>query len=285
MVAAPWAMPVTKRLKLPGGGELHYLEQGQGQPVLLLHGGMGDCFSWAPQIRALAADFRMISYSRYCSYPNRNPARQAQHPIIADVADLADFVNGLQLAPAHLVGTSYGAMLALLYARQCPERVLTLVLAEPPLHHWASRTPHGAALYKKFVASVWNPAARAFLQGEDSQAVQLLTDGIWESPRFDSWSVQRRNCALRNAGSMKMHTQAKAPFQVISRADAARINIPTLLVSGRNTSALHLCVIEELASVMPRACRVEIENAGHGAPSENPVSFNQSVREFILHPE
>lgn len=283
-MATPRSASATKGIQLPHGGELLYLEQGQGQPVLLLHGGMGDCFSWEPHIRALAQDFRMVSYSRYSNHPNRNPARQTSHPIVLDLVDLVAFVEFLKLGPIHVVGASYGAILALLFARQCSSKVLTLVLVEPPLHELARRSLYGAALYEEFMVSVWAPAARAFLEGEDSRAVQLLTDGMWGQSRFESWSAERRNAALRNASSMKLHVQTRTPFDVISRAEVATINIPALLVNGRKTSALHLCVIEELATAMPRARRVQIENAGHGAPYENPESFNHSVREFLLQP-
>ena len=102
---------------------------------------------------------------------------------------------------------------------------------------------------------------------------------------YDLMELEPKYAALRNSGSMELHTQAMAPFEVISRASVAQINITALLVNGRETSALHSCVMEELAAVLPRARRVEIENAGHGAPSENPVSFNRSMHEFLLHPE
>ena len=81
---------------------------------------------------------------------------------------------------------------------------------------------------------------------------------------------------------MRLHAQAKEPFDVISRSDVAQLTMPTLLVNGSNTSALHRCVMDELAVVIPHAHRLLIENAGHGTPAENPGNFNQRVREFLL---
>jgi hypothetical protein len=54
--------------------ELHYIEQGQGEPLILLHGGLGDYRSWGPQMKFLSPQFRVISYSRRYHYPNNNPA-------------------------------------------------------------------------------------------------------------------------------------------------------------------------------------------------------------------
>src|SRR3989442_12106834 len=46
------------------GVELHYIEQGQGEPLILLHGGQGDYRSWEPQMKVLSQQYRVISYSR-----------------------------------------------------------------------------------------------------------------------------------------------------------------------------------------------------------------------------
>jgi pimeloyl-ACP methyl ester carboxylesterase len=55
------------------GVELHYIEQGKGEPLILLHGGQGDYRSWEPQIKAFSQFYRVISYSRRSNYPNNNP--------------------------------------------------------------------------------------------------------------------------------------------------------------------------------------------------------------------
>ena len=41
------------------GAELHYIEQGEGEPLILLHGGQGDYRAWQPQMEALASRFRV----------------------------------------------------------------------------------------------------------------------------------------------------------------------------------------------------------------------------------
>lgn len=56
------------------GVELHYIEQGQEEPVILLHGGQGDYRSWESQIKAFSQHYRVISYSRRYNYPQRQPA-------------------------------------------------------------------------------------------------------------------------------------------------------------------------------------------------------------------
>jgi pimeloyl-ACP methyl ester carboxylesterase len=133
------------------GVELHYIDTGTGThstaTLILLHGGMGDLATWAHQIRALAPRHRVVAYSRRHSHPNRNGdvecARFADR-VSDDVNDLLALQDELRLGPAHLIGTSYGALLALAAALRAPARVASLVLAEPPLHRWACATASGA---------------------------------------------------------------------------------------------------------------------------------------------
>ncbi len=272
---------VLKRVELHDGVALHFIENGRGQPVLLLHGGMGDCHAWASQMCVFAESFRVIAYSRRHSSPNRNRDTGAGHSVHVDADDLMAFELLLRFGPAHLVGTSYGALVALVFALEHPGKVLSLVLAEPPLHCWACRTPAGATLFDAFIVDTWRPAAEAFDNGDDRRALQLLTNGIWGEPVFESLSAERRAAMLRNAESMKALTRSADPFPDLVRAKVAALGIPTLLVRGGRASALHACVMDELADVMAHARTAVIDGAGHGSPCENSRGFNDAVLGFL----
>ena len=284
--AGPGAVPgdddAATRLALPGGVELHFVERGQGPTVVLLHGGMGDCHSWAAQVDALSAHFRVIAYSRRHHSPNRPRPQGDVHALSADVQDLHALGRLLRTGAAHLVATSYGALVALGFALEHPESVLSLVLAEPPLHRWACRTPAGAGLHAAFMAEVWQPAAQAFERGDAQGALQLLTDGMWGRPIFDSLGPRRRAAALRNADAMKALTRAPDPFPDLDRRRVARLALPTLLVRGEFASPLHARVLEEIAGVMRDASRALIAGTGHGSPHENPAGFSDAVLGFLL---
>jgi len=107
------AQPTKIRVR---GVELHYIEQGQGEPLILLHGGQGDYRSWEPQMKVLSPQFRVISYSRRYNYPNNNPLTAKYHSAYTEADDLAAFIRKLKLGRVHLVGTSIGAFTALVLA-------------------------------------------------------------------------------------------------------------------------------------------------------------------------
>ncbi len=272
---------VPVRAQLANGVELHYIERGRGQPLLLLHGGMGDCHSWAAQMQAFAQRFRVIAVSRRHSYPNRFEEPLAGHSVDRDVDDLLAFERLVHASPAHVVATSYGALVALIYALRYPDKVLSLVLAEPPLHQWACRTLEGASLFAEFLKEVWLPAGQAFARGDDHNALRILVNGMWGRAVFDSLSPDRAQAAFRNSRAMRALTLAQEPFPNPPRAAVAQLAIPMLLLSGERSSALHRCVVEEVASVVPFSNQVVIGGAGHGAPVENPDGFNAAVLDFL----
>jgi non-heme chloroperoxidase len=266
------------------GVDLHYMDIGEGAVVILLHGGMGDLASWPHQIHELSRRYRVIAYSRRRSHPNRNghaPCIPFENCVDEDVEDLLALQTALRAGPAHLLGTSYGALLALAMALRAPDKVASLVLAEPPLHRWACETKAGERLYTAFIDSVWRPAAEAFGLGLQRRAMQLLTDGMWGRPMFGSWPDERIDAVMRNAVAMQALTQSRDAFAEVKRSAVARLTMPTLLLQGEHTSALHRQVMHELSRVMRQAKRAKIPFAGHGSPNENPDEFNAAVGQFF----
>jgi pimeloyl-ACP methyl ester carboxylesterase len=198
-----------------------------------------------------------------------------------DIDDLLALQAELNASPAHLLGTSYGALLALAVALRAPDKVASLVLAEPPLHRWACATEAGERLYAAFIDGVWRAAAEAFGLGLQRRAMQLLTDGMWGRPMFGSWPDERIEAVMRNAAAMKALAQSHDPFPEVERSAVACLTMPTLLLQGENTSALHRQVMNELGNVMRGVTRAEIPFAGHGSPNENPDDFNEVVILFL----
>lgn len=285
--AMPPSMPEIEapvRSARVNGVELHYSDTDTGgATVVLLHGGMGDLASWPHQARALRPRYRVVAYSRRHSYPNRNDGYLAGrvHRIDDDVDDFLALQAALGIGPAHLVATSYGALVALAVALRAHAQVASLVLAEPPLHRWVRSTEAGERLYGAFIDDVWRAAGIAFEQGLRRHAMQLLAQGMWGTPKLGPRSDARIDAAMRNAPAMHELTRAHDPFLDLERFAVSRLTMPTLLLHGEQTNALHLLVMDELSKVMGHAKRIEIPNAGHGSPNENPGAFNAAVMPFL----
>jgi pimeloyl-ACP methyl ester carboxylesterase len=263
------------------GVDLTYIERGRGEPLILLHGGQGDYRSWGPQIEAFSGRFHVISYSRRYNYPNDNPIATDYRSAYTDADDLAALIRHLGLGRVHLVGTSAGALAALVLATEEPGMVRTLVLAEPPVHSWAKNDPNGRALYSEFMNSIWDPAGAAFKAGDDQGAMRILVDGFGGSGRFDALSAETRAAAMQNARFFKAATSSHDPFPDIPKDGVSRLKMPVLIVTGETTISLHKFVNDELARLLPTARRVTIPRAGHGSARENPLAFNEAVAAFL----
>ena len=68
-----------QRVELDNGLEFHFVEAGQGPPLVFVHGVLGDWRTWAPQWPVFTPAFRCISYSRRYSVPNRNRQPSPDH--------------------------------------------------------------------------------------------------------------------------------------------------------------------------------------------------------------
>ncbi|HVG00616.1 MAG TPA: alpha/beta hydrolase, partial [Chloroflexia bacterium] len=96
----------VRTIEVNGTG-LHYLERGEGPPVVFVHGGLGDFRTWLPQVETFSAHYHAISYSRRAHYPNAWPPDYTLSPMMLHVEDLAAFIQSLELGRTHIVGNSY----------------------------------------------------------------------------------------------------------------------------------------------------------------------------------
>lgn len=271
----------TPRRVEVNGVELHYVEQGQGTPVVLLHPGQGDYRWWPAQFRALRRTHRVISYSRRYHFPNDNPIASGNHSALVDAEDLKGFITTLGLGPVHLVGVSYGALTALTFATMHPDLVRSMVLAEPPVYSWVTGDPAGAALYQTFRSTVHEPAGQAFAAGDPRSAMRILTDALDGAGAFDRLPPDHREAVLADARFYQALTASSDPYPDLSRSQAGALTMPILLVRGEDTDPLHKLVTEEVGRVLADARRVTVGWAGHSSPRQNPDSFNYAMLEFL----
>lgn len=259
------------------GVELTYIEQGTGEPLILLHGGQADYRSWLPHLAALSRRFRVIAYSRRYNYPNDNPINSTKHSAYVEADDLIALIKKLGLKRVHLAGTSIGGYAALIAAVKHPEMVASLVLAEPAINAWVKDTPE----YRDFMSNAWQPAAAAFRSGNDKDAMRYLVDIFGGTGAFDRMPPAAVEVAMQNSKFFKAATLSTDHTPDISKDKVRRLKMPILIISGEHTFPMSRLIIQELERVLPSAERKVIPNAGHGSPRENPQAFDAAVLSFL----
>jgi non-heme chloroperoxidase len=263
------------------GVELAYVEAGQGDPVVLVHGGLQDYRFWNGHLARFAQRFRVIAYSRRNHFPNdvgEDGAPNGAGDIHGE--DLAALVLALGLGRVHVVGHSSGAVAALFFAAGHPEMVRALALNEPPAGGLLAGTPDGQAVLRESGARL-APAREAFLSRDLDRAIRLFADGVGGPGTFDRRSEADRRMAMDHALAHladNLSARPRAPFE----CDAARrIAAPLLLTGGERSPAFFHRIVDALALCLPRSERITVAGASHTVPGERPEAYGEAVVAFL----
>jgi pimeloyl-ACP methyl ester carboxylesterase len=222
--------------------DLAYVEQGDGNAVVFVHGGVNDYRSWRGQLAPVAERYRSVTYSRRYHWPNPRPGAGDGLSTAQHTSDLGALIAALGLAPAHLVGSSCGALTALTVAVERPDLVRALDLGEPPLLPWLTR------LLDTFLATARRPAGQAFARGEAEVGVRTFIDGEIGPGAFHL-PLMARSMMLDNAGVERLETVTPPEqyFPALSPDDVTRLAMPVLVVEGERSTRMFGLIIDELA--------------------------------------
>lgn len=276
------------------GLTLAYLECGQGEPLVFVHGSASDLRTWRGQLEAIGATHRAIVYSRRYARPNEPIADGADDPMPPHVDDLVSFLRKVDAAPAHLVGHSWGGFVALLAAIRQPGLVRSLVLMEPPvLSLFVStpprpsellltlfRRPRTAIAIMRFGISAAEPAAKAYRRGDDELGFETFARGVLGSDAFDRLSPERRAQAWDNVAVDKAQLLGKG-FPPLSDDEVRGVSVPTLLLHGQRSPAFLHRLADRLEELLPNVRRAEVPDASHIMHEDNPEFVNRAILEFV----
>ena len=271
----PEALPVPPRA--PAG--LALTVRGRGPDVVLVHGALGDYRQWEPIGAALDGSHRVIAVSRRFHWPNPPPAGGVPYTFEAQSADLEALLLSLG-RPAHVVGHSYGAGVALLTALRHPERVRSLTLVEPPFGSLVPPSAPGFAgelasrdsIVAAIRASVW--------AGESERAAEALIDWV----QGGAGGFRRLPPAVQEglrANAATVGPTYAAPAPRVTCDELRALRLPVLVLRGERTRPWYRLIAEAAAGCIPGAEAAVVPAAGHMAVVENPGGTAGLVAGFI----
>jgi non-heme chloroperoxidase len=273
-----------KNIKI-NGRQLHYVEQGEGQPpVIFIHGGLDDYRCWQFQIDFFSSKYRAISYSRRFAYPNKWIGNLAQdNSIEANARDLAEIIRKLELSPAHLVGASYGAFITLYCVSKNPDLAKTMVLNEPPIFEFLARSPikEDVELLQRFRSRVQSPTQNASRVGDFKKAAQVAIDGIMEIENFfGQLPEEGKHYLIDNAETLESELESSMSTSFTTEDVKQITTIPTLLVKGEHSPKYFLRIVDILSDNMPNSEEIVIPNVSHD-DFKSGTFFSSKVMEFF----
>jgi non-heme chloroperoxidase len=269
-----------------GGRQLHYVKQGDGQPpvVVFIHGSLDDYRCWQFQIDFFSKKYHTISYSRRFAYPNKWIGNVTQDNTIEDNAkDLAELIRKLDVAPAHLVGASYGAFVTLYCVSKNPELAKTMVLNEPPILPFLAKSHliEDVELFKRYRTNVLSTTEDAFKRGDFKKAAKTFIDRVMDIENFfEQLSEKDKQLLMDNAKSLEGELESAIPSS-FSVEDIKQITtIPTLIVKGELSPKYFLRIADILSDNMPNAEQIVIPNVSHDNVKFTNI-FSSKVMEFF----
>jgi pimeloyl-ACP methyl ester carboxylesterase len=260
-----------------GGRQTHYLEKGEGEPVILLHGFFFDSFLWSRNLDALARKFKVYALDLWgYGYSTREPLDYG-YPLYSE--QLSQFMDALGIARASLVGQSMGGGTAIHFVVEHRERVEKLVLVASA----------GMPNPMPPIAKLFNlPRVGEFFMGLNTDAIRRKGLGdifIHDRKRItDAFFEQAtRPQKIRQSLEVGLAITRKDFFDKLGDEvrQLAELDVPTLIVWGREDKGTPLRCGQEMHRVLKGSRFEVLDDAGHVPNFEQADAFNRLVVDFL----
>lgn len=271
------------------GVELNYIQTGEGADVVLVHGLASSLAFWySGTMLPLRHHYRVTAYDLRGHGYSGVPVSGYTHMDMAE--DLAGLVDRLGLKNFHLVGHSFGGLIAISYARRYPERLRSLVLADVPLNE-LQPVPEWPLWWPSLTK--FNNLGIAIPRDEPYPELTVLEELARPQIRLQLEKLSCENVRLPYGWGKGAERAAKrwlnlldtttAPddirFRQVSAADLGQIAAKTLAVYGEESK---WCSSSEvLRDCLPHVEVVYVEQAGHAHPWERPEVFSSLLQRFL----
>ena len=261
------------------GTELFYERTGaQGPPLVLVHGSWGDHHNFDAVVPALAQSYRVLTYDRRGH--SESPRPRTPGSLREDAMDLAALLEALDLAPAHVVGNSFGASTSLRLATERPELFRSLTAHEPPLFGLLADDPLLAAplaTLGEHIAVVYDRLAAGDAEGGARQFVETVAfgPGMWET-----LPVAARANFVRNAHTFLDEGQ-DPEWSVVDLDALRRFPRPFLLTRSDRSPPLFPAVVARIARAVPQGRQHLFAGAGHVPHATHPAAWLEVVGSFL----
>lgn len=245
-------------------GQIHYVEDGKGQCVILLHQSPLSLNEYKDVIPILGKKYRVLAMDSP-GY-GKSDGLESYMPIEGYSMCVLDFMDALRISKASIVGSHTGAAIAVEVAVTAPERVDKLILNGCPDYEPEVRK-------SRLIDPKYDP-------------IKIAMDGshlmkIWQiarnwSPNFSPESWHRWVVDFLNAGEFDAH---QALFKYLIDKRLPLVKMPTLLISGTEDVFYHRRT--ESAKLIPKSKTRVIEGGGIVVGYEKAKNFAEDILEFL----
>ena len=262
------------------GVTLVYQEQGNGAPVVFIHGCCTDLRAWDAQRQAIAPHYRFIGLDLRYHGTTPWPDDGSKYSIQTHVDDIAAFIRGLNAGPVDLVGWSYSGPMVLLVALQHPELVHSLFIHEPASVSFVT-DPASVKTATEDRQAMLGPVIAASKAGDVAGVARLVPGAVNRQPEyFDTATPDISSMFLDNARTFKLVLQAPPP-PPLTCDQLRQMKMPVMITRGEETRSFYRIAAEGAAGCIPGAELGIIPGGRHLSMIQQPDAFNAALLGFL----
>ena len=273
---------------ITNGIRMHYVLQGEGPLVVLLHGFPEFWYSWRHQIPFLAEHGYMVVAPELRGYNDTDRPRTGYDGVTL-IQDIEGLITGLGRDKAIIVGHDWGGGLAWAFAIRYPHRTERLIVMNGPHPHAFARelrTPQQLrkSWYMFLFQLPWLPE-KLLLRNNSSEIGRMLRGTAVQKAAFPREVTAKYQEAMSKPGAMtaalNYYRQLFRPSVGSFLKEARNIHAPTLLIWGEQDIALGIELTYGLEQWVDNIQIKYIPDSGHWVQQEKPDLVNQLMLDFL----
>lgn len=249
-------------------GRLHYLDEGHGPVLLLLHAFPLSAEIFRPQVEALASRFRFLLPDHRGFGLSDTGAEPARMTALAE--DALAVLDDAGVSAAVVGGVSMGGYATMSLVRQAPKRVRAIVLADTQ----ASADDEAGKLRREETAKAVIETGSEFLV--DAMLPKLLSPHAPAELKIRVAALIRKTAPEGAAAALRGMALRSDSKDVLKAC-----TVPSLVVVGEEDALTPPVKAEEMAALLPHSKLVKIAQSGHLSNLERPDEFNRALTEFL----
>ena len=279
----------THDLISTNGINLHYVTQGEGPLMLMLHGFPEFWYSWRHQIPEFARDYKVVALDLR-GYNDSDKPQDADAYVMEElIRDIEGVIKGLGYESCVLVAHDWGGAIAWSFAYAYPqmvERLIVLNIPHPAKFEAGIRTPQ-QLLRSWYIFFFQLPGLPEWLlQANDYGAIaSAFTNTAVDKTAFSEADLEAYKSAAAKPGALTaMINYYRNIFRSIfnnPERQWQRLEVPTLMIWGESDTALGKELTYDTDAYVKNLQIKYIPNCSHWVQQEQPQLVNQYMREFL----
>jgi pimeloyl-ACP methyl ester carboxylesterase len=256
------------------GQTIHYLQQGKGKPLILVHGFAGSTYTWRKLIPLLADHYTVYALDLLGFGLSDKPVDE-NYDLDSQGKLVSGFMDALHITKATLVGHSMGGVVVGYAALDAPSKVDILVLVSPGFY---GKGVPGFLRYLFFpldrimARQFYKKSVRAASLERSFYNKALVTDAL-----IDAYLLPAKTPHAADALARMMTSAGTGPYEGL----AEKISVPCLLVWGNHDTNNLPQDGERLKKELQQSRLVNIEECGHYIQEEKPEELAQAIKAFL----